>query len=845
MDQDLSHSLKCKPCHCNPAGTSGSPHECHPVTGMCRCLSDVSGRDCGQCEPGFFNLRPGNGCERCNCNPIGSSSPACHPITGQCVCRVGVQGTSCDACRLGFFGFSSRGCRACNCDPMGSVSMQCHSNGTCPCRQGFVGYKCDKCEMNYFHNRHTHQCEECPVCYSLIRDQAVQLKAKMKALEKVLAHYDCRSMPRRPMYRYHNPLHQPHGHPQQHGHEQQHGRERHGHEQPHGHERHGHEQPHVHQQHVHEERERSQLWRSNLVQEYRDQDYLPNSIEDFLAIQEAREAFIKQFSQLETSAQTLELHLRSVATVMNCSLREQKGGMEVEKEEGERKNEGRATEECEPLMETYGAVRGVLTQLEQATRDLGNMVIPFSIPKGPNEWNAAVNESQILAESHVEAAGRMESIASEALRVSNQTYSLLLTLLEDNSTEHYIQGLLQRLSDLQQLKGNLSSQVNESLEAHLSLEEQQVEVEAILKNISSSMSEQRAHTHTHTHTHTNGSSISMPVGESNLNASQVNVTADDTLLGAQVQSLEERSSELTEQVQSREDLVIKTREELESRITQGENNIKTIQEFQQLTDLAEGLKVASLSSVVKAKEVESEASALQRNLEGMQKKWPRLQTQTKMAVQRAQLVEDKPLAEAKKKVKVAERLLRVAVDNATQANITAVQAEDSAHAVSKNAKATRTQTKQAKRASAQLRSSVEETGLKLSEPERIVTQMLSQMQTQTDEPEASLGSVMKKMESAKLQLESYTHTLAQLLSKLEEDTSLESFDHILNETASRLLLLRRSVESPSLSGKIQTLKTAAHEQKNQMSRLDQSLQEIREERASLQDIVLTLPKSCP
>lgn len=60
---------------------------------------------------------------------------------------------------------------ACNCDPMGSISMQCHSNGTCHCRQGFVGYKCDKCEMNYFHNRATHQCEECPVCYGLVKKQ--------------------------------------------------------------------------------------------------------------------------------------------------------------------------------------------------------------------------------------------------------------------------------------------------------------------------------------------------------------------------------------------------------------------------------------------------------------------------------------------------------------------------------------------------------------------------------------------------------------------------------------------------------------------------------------------------
>uniref|UniRef100_A0A4W6BL25 Laminin, gamma 3 n=1 Tax=Lates calcarifer TaxID=8187 RepID=A0A4W6BL25_LATCA len=212
-------SQKCKPCSCNPAGTFGHVNECHPQTGNCQCLSHVTGRDCSYCEVGFFNLQPGVGCERCKCNPIGSSSIACHPITGQCVCRAGVEGRLCDFCRVGFFGFSSQGCRgtglyfrhhcvpspnplieiapfkclylhlhcspislwsrpavlcplpACNCDPMGSVSMQCHSNGTCHCRQGFVGYKCDKCELNYFHDRATHQCEECPVCYGLVKKQ--------------------------------------------------------------------------------------------------------------------------------------------------------------------------------------------------------------------------------------------------------------------------------------------------------------------------------------------------------------------------------------------------------------------------------------------------------------------------------------------------------------------------------------------------------------------------------------------------------------------------------------------------------------------------------------------------
>lgn len=128
-------------CRCNAAGTSGPVDECHPMTGNCRCLSHVTGRDCSHCDVGFFNLQPGVGCERqmdshrilkedcmrdyalnlplryfpaftrCKCNPVGSLSMACHPVTGECVCRPGVEGTLCGSCRVGFFRFSSQGCR--------------------------------------------------------------------------------------------------------------------------------------------------------------------------------------------------------------------------------------------------------------------------------------------------------------------------------------------------------------------------------------------------------------------------------------------------------------------------------------------------------------------------------------------------------------------------------------------------------------------------------------------------------------------------------------------------------------------------------------------------------------
>lgn len=60
---------------------------------------------------------------------------------------------------------------ACDCDPEGSQSGQCKEDGRCECRPGFVGARCDMCEENYFYNRSAPGCQQCPSCYSLVRDK--------------------------------------------------------------------------------------------------------------------------------------------------------------------------------------------------------------------------------------------------------------------------------------------------------------------------------------------------------------------------------------------------------------------------------------------------------------------------------------------------------------------------------------------------------------------------------------------------------------------------------------------------------------------------------------------------
>ncbi|XP_029921853.1 laminin subunit gamma-3 isoform X2 [Myripristis murdjan] len=758
---------KCKPCGCSPAGTSGPVNECHPETGDCQCLSRVTGRDCSHCEVGFFNLQPGIGCERCNCDPIGSSSTACHPVTGQCVCRAGVEGRLCDSCRAGFFGFSSRGCRACNCDPMGSISMQCHGNGTCLCRQGFVGYKCDKCELNYYHNRATHQCEECPVCYGLVKEQAKKLGARLQDLEKLLAHFDCQGRfgHRNHLLKYHKDRR----------HEYEHQRE----------------------------------------------DALPNALEDFLAFQEAREAFIKQFTVLEASTHTLSSQLHRITTALNCgiSTTEEEG-----KEKGE-KNEGSSVV-CKTFTASALTITASQKQLKQATMDLDNMIIPFKAVSGPNKWNIMVNDSQALMKRHREMAEHIEAVASRALRASKQTFSLLMDLLQDNSTEEYIRNLTEQLSEMQQKKENLTAQVNDTVAKQLALQEKSAGFNVALGNITSSLRQL---------------ALTDAIPSPDPDRTELNLTHQTGSSPEGVELLK-KTKELELHVRTKEDLVSKIREEMDPLIQTANKNLEMVDSIYELNAHAQGAKVTALSSVVAVKKVESEAITLHRELEDMQREWPRREAQTKAAVRKERPLEEKVLADVKKKVKQIEKMLKPAVDNSSLSTNTSEEAEYTAHAVAKESKAILTQAKHTRTASARLSSQIDTTLQQLAEQEILTAKAHSKI---TSESEVSLSNVKEDIEAAKLQLETYSLTLTELISKIDGKVPLERFDRILNETARRLSMLRGSVASPALGLKIQKLHSVAKEQQSQLSRIEQDLQEIREERDSLRDISLNLPQFCP
>lgn len=177
----------CDACSCYPRGTvqtSDGISVCDQVSGDCDCKSNVVGKNCNECQNGFWNIASGEGCESCKCDPIGSYNSSCNTYTGQCFCKPGITGLRCDKCEAYQYGFSTEGCKPCECDVSGSKSSQCDEFGQCPCNDNVEGRTCNRCKENK-HNRHQ-GCLDCPACYNLVQDAVNDHRQKLSTFDHIL-----------------------------------------------------------------------------------------------------------------------------------------------------------------------------------------------------------------------------------------------------------------------------------------------------------------------------------------------------------------------------------------------------------------------------------------------------------------------------------------------------------------------------------------------------------------------------------------------------------------------------------------------------------------------------------
>ncbi|XP_039386307.1 usherin [Mauremys reevesii] len=155
---DLSAVDVCKTCDCYTAGTKNNSLLCDKIGGQCNCKRHVSGRQCNQCQEGFYNLQQSDpdGCSPCNCNTSGTVNGdiTCHQNSGQCKCKANVIGLKCDRCNFGFKvsrNFNEHGCEPCLCNIYGSLNQFCNPfTGQCNCKEETKGLQCDTCMDNFF-----------------------------------------------------------------------------------------------------------------------------------------------------------------------------------------------------------------------------------------------------------------------------------------------------------------------------------------------------------------------------------------------------------------------------------------------------------------------------------------------------------------------------------------------------------------------------------------------------------------------------------------------------------------------------------------------------------------------
>ncbi|XP_062929717.1 laminin subunit gamma-1-like [Mobula hypostoma] len=718
---DPNSSNKCQSCNCSPVGSVHELQTCNVISGQCDCLPNVTGRDCSQCELGYYDLQPGVGCLRCDCHPVGSRSSFCQAETGQCSCRPGVEGRLCDKCKLGYFDLSEKGCRACDCSPLGSLVMQCRENGSCICKKGFTGWKCEECQENYFYQPSSFHCQQCPVCYSLVQHEVRRLRQRMNGLEEQLDKFS--------------------SHPEQF----------------------------------------YQLYTNHLQLALRDMEIQSKEGPQVL--------FLQQVGEVETSLHAISLKLTNISQALDC--------------------EGNGEKRCH-LLSVSQLFIGTSRRQLQAAREALDSMLPlltrdFAGGKSQN-WTRVVEESRTLVESHNREAAEVELIVRQALAVSNESYLLLSSIIEDNSMAGDIAEAEDRLQVFQNKIEELEAEVDEVLKE---AKRQYSYVQKIRGSTSTQL----------------------------LNHTELELENWDNL----TTKIEDLASTLWSKDQQIKELLM----EMEPQMKVLTKGLETKQSYEQLLSRVRTVQANANASLHQALQIQKAGTSLLKTLEDNKRMFSVKNLKSK-GVFRKMGLRERIISEAKRKTAQAKRMLGTAQSSSTLSNATAVQTSRVSRGIAKEAQKIRRQARNQALQSSSLRSQLQATQEQLDAQENQVTAWKAVVQENTETAAEVFGeteALRKNMKQAKHSLDRDMKQLTELLRKIDILQVGRITDETLNKTRNQIGALRLAIDQ-KLMQKVRELEAASEMQLLKMKVFEKDIAEIQADKYNLEDIVQNLPHGC-
>ena len=74
--------VACVECNCDLLGSEHTDEVCDHISGQCPCRPNVVGQTCNKCGHHHWKIASGEGCEACDCDPIGSTAEQCNEVGG-------------------------------------------------------------------------------------------------------------------------------------------------------------------------------------------------------------------------------------------------------------------------------------------------------------------------------------------------------------------------------------------------------------------------------------------------------------------------------------------------------------------------------------------------------------------------------------------------------------------------------------------------------------------------------------------------------------------------------------------------------------------------------------------